>query len=278
MFLKGIFKYKKMARIVKKDFRKYGFPKPPSRKTIRRRFQQLPAVIIYMMPKIAAYCYKRVCDKTFSIKCLFSDKSIFRAKGGLWHKKFMKKGIVPHPSIDTDATWSYSPYHKWRFGYALLLIVNQNRFPVAAIADTGSLNEPSSVEQMIKPIYIHIGIIVGDAAYKVFKVIKTLFSDYDILLQVRTEIKDKAMEWYRDLIHTPQALRLYLKRKPSVEPTFALIKELFNLDGDKQLPYQGKKYVIPFLLITAITVQIIAVYNFFNHRSLGQTFEFCELF
>ena len=264
MFLNGIFKYKKMARIVKKDFAKYGFPKPPSRKTIRRRFQQLPAVIIYMIPQIAVFCYKKVCHKTFNIKYLFSDKSIFRAKGGLWHKKFMKKGIVPHSSIDTDASWSYSPYHKWRFGYALLLIVNQNRFPVAAIADTGNLNEPKSIEKMITPIYKHIGIIVGDAAYKVFKVIKTLFSDYNILLQVRTEVKDKAMEWYRSLIYTPQALRLYLKRKPSVEPAFALIKELFNLDGNKQLPYQGKKYVVPFLLITAITIQIMAVYNFFN--------------
>lgn len=285
MFLKGIFKYKKMERTVKKDFSKYGFSKPPSRKTIRRRFQQLPAIIQYMMPQIAAYCYKKVCYKTFNIKCLYSDKSIFRAKGGLWHKKDIKEGIVPHSSIDTDATWSFSPYHKWRFGYALLLIVNQNRFPVAVVADTGNLNEPNSIEKMIQPIYRYIGIIVGDAAYKVFKVIKTLFSDYNILLQVRADIKDRTMQWYRNLIATPQALQLYLKRKPSVEPTFALIKELFNLDGNKQLPYSGKKYVIPtevsgqaFLLITAITVQIMAVYNFFNKRSLGQTFEFCELF
>lgn len=42
------------------------------------------------------------------------------------------------------------------------------------------------------------------------------------------------MKWYSDLIHTPQALLLYLKRKPSVEPTFALIKELFDLEGEKR--------------------------------------------
>lgn len=229
-----------------------------------------------MMPQIAVYCYQKVCHKTFTIKCLFSDKSIFRANGGVWHKTSIQQGIVPHPSIDTQASWAYSPYHKWRFGYALLIMVNQNRFPVAAIADTATLNEPDSIAQMIHPIYRHIGIIIGDAAYKVYEVIKKLFSQYHILLQVRDEIKDKSMEWYRDLIHTPQALLLYLKRKPSVEPTFALIKEIFDLDGEKHLPYKGKKYVVPFLMVTAITVQIMAIDNFFNHRRLGNTFEFIE--
>lgn len=278
MFLKRIFRYKKMARLVKKDYAHYGFLTAPSRKTIRRRFKKLPPVIFYMMPQIAQYCYTELCHQTFNLKCLFSDKSIFRAKGGLWHQKFIEKNIVPHPSIDIEASWAYSPYHKWRFGYALLLMVNQNRFPVVAIANTGSLNEAHSIEQMIQSFYQYIGIIVGDAAYKVYEVIKKLFTDYKILLQVRTEIKDKSMKWYRDFIHTPQALWLYLKRKPSVEPTFALIKELFHLDGDKQLPYKGKKYVVPFLLITAITIQIMAIDNFWNHRKLGNTFDFVELF
>lgn len=278
MFLQRRFAYKKMARQAQKDFAKYGFIRAPSRKTIRERFKALPPVIRYMMPRIAQYCYTKVCHRTFSIKCLFSDKSIFRAKGGLWHKKHIDEGIVPHPSIDTDASWATSPYHKWRFGYALLIMVNENRFPVAALAETATLNEPQSIEQMIKPIYKHIGIIVGDAAYKVYEVIRNILNQYKVLIQVRTQIKDKTMNWYKRLIDTPQALCLYLKRKPSVEPTFALIKELFELKAETQLPYKGKKYVIPFLLITAITIQIMAVYNFFNGHGLGHTFEFCELF
>ena len=278
MFLNRIFTYKKMARKAEKDFAKYGFPRAPSRKTIRERFKQLPPVLMYLIPAIAKYCYQKVCHKTFNIKCLFSDKSIFRAKGGLWHKKHIKAGVVPHPSIDTAATWAFSPYHKWRFGYALLIMVNQHRFPVAAMADTAILNEAQSVNEMIKRIYRYVGIIVGDAAYKVYDIIRQLYDEYDILLQVRDQIKDKTMQWYRILIHTPQALWTYCKRKPSVEPAFALIKELFSLHGESQLPFKGKKYVIPFLLITAITIQLMAVYNFFNQRSLGYTHEFCELF
>ena len=201
-----------------------------------------------------------------------------RPKGGLWHKKHIKAGIVPHPSIDTEATWAYSPYHKWRFGHALLIMVYQYRFPVAAIADTAILNEPQSVTKMIERIYRNIGIIVGDAAYKVYDVIKKLYYEYDILLQVRDQIKDKTMQWYQKLIHTPQALWNYCKRKPRVEPTFALIKELSELQGENQVPFKGKKYVIPFLLITALTVQLMEVYIFLNQHGVGYTHKFCDLF
>jgi hypothetical protein len=33
----------------------------------------------------------------------------------------MKKGVVPHPSIDTDARWGYSRTKGWIFGYKLHL-------------------------------------------------------------------------------------------------------------------------------------------------------------
>ena len=87
-------------------------------------------------------------------------------------------------------------------------MVNENRFPVAALAETATLNEPQSIEQMIKPIYKHIGIIVGDAAYKVYEVIRNILNQYKVLIQVRTQIKDKTMNWYKRLIDTPQALCL----------------------------------------------------------------------
>lgn len=41
MFLKKKFTYKQMARTVRKDFARYGFPSAPSRKTIRERFKRL---------------------------------------------------------------------------------------------------------------------------------------------------------------------------------------------------------------------------------------------
>ena len=44
-----------------------------------------------------------------------------KAKGSVWHKSSMKKGIVPCPGIDTDARWGYSHTKGWIFGYKLHL-------------------------------------------------------------------------------------------------------------------------------------------------------------
>ncbi len=49
------------------------------------------------------------------------DSTLLKAKGPVWHKSSMKKGIVPCPGIDTDARWSYSHTKKWIFGYKLHL-------------------------------------------------------------------------------------------------------------------------------------------------------------
>ena len=49
------------------------------------------------------------------------DSTLIKAKGRVWHKSSMKKGIVPCPGIDTDARWGYSHTKGWIFGYKLHL-------------------------------------------------------------------------------------------------------------------------------------------------------------
>ena len=49
------------------------------------------------------------------------DSTLIKAKGHLWHKSSMKKGIVPRSGIDTDARWGYSHTKGWVFGYKLHL-------------------------------------------------------------------------------------------------------------------------------------------------------------
>lgn len=277
MFLKKKFRFKTMERILKKDYALYGFSTAPSRKTIRRRLIALPSVLMWLFPQIARYCYKHICTKTFNIRWLFSDKSIFRANGGLWHKVHKDAGIVPHSSIDTDASWAKSPYHLWRYGYSLLIICNEKRFPVAAMADTATLDEPAQIATLIKPIQKYVGLIVGDAAYKVHKIITELYQNAHILLLVKELFKQHKMIWYNDLVNNSWAMRTYARRKPSIEPLFSLIKQLFDLEQERQLPYKGKNYVIPFLLITVITVQIMSIYNQQNNIKFQQTHQFLSI-
>lgn len=76
---------------------------------------------------------------------------------------------------------------------------------------------------------------------------------------------------YNLLIQTPQARWLYRQGKPSVEPLFALIKELFDLPGENQLPYQGWAKVKPYLMMASFTVQLMMVYNSSKGADLAAT-------
>lgn len=81
--------------------------------------------------------------------------------------------------------------------------------------------------------------MVGDAAYTVWEHVKWLWKEQDILLLSKWKkllAKTAFEQQYKQLVQTPQAYHLYARRKPSVEPTFALIKELFQLKGETQLP------------------------------------------
>jgi len=44
------------------------------------------------------------------------DSTALRARGGVWHKAHSEAGIVPHTSIDTEASWSKSGWHGWWYG------------------------------------------------------------------------------------------------------------------------------------------------------------------
>ena len=44
------------------------------------------------------------------------DSTLLRAKGHVWHKSSMIKGIVPRLGIDTDARWEFSHTKRWILG------------------------------------------------------------------------------------------------------------------------------------------------------------------
>ena len=63
------------------------------------------------------------------------DSTLLRAKGHLWHKSSMIKGVVPRSGIDTDARWGFSHTKGWIFGYKLHIT-----------SSTGSLIIPLSAD------------------------------------------------------------------------------------------------------------------------------------
>jgi hypothetical protein len=73
------------------------------------------------------------------------DSTLIKAKGPVWHKSSMKKGIVPCPGIDTDARWwGYSRTKGWLFGYKLHLTCTTGKIIVPLTADVTTTNVPDN--------------------------------------------------------------------------------------------------------------------------------------
>jgi hypothetical protein len=76
-------------------------------------------------------------------------------------------------------------------------------------------------------------------------------------------------KYYNDMAGSWAGKLTYRRRKSSIEPTFALLKELTSLTGNTMLPYKGLDLVSAYLLIASCTVQLIMFDNFTNRRELG---------
>jgi hypothetical protein len=274
MLLKGIHSYKAMAGYAKAHYRYFGWQRAPSRKTIARRFEALPAVIYKLMPLLAQAASKLDIG-LFRFGWVFIDKSVFRAKGGIWHRAHRLLGIVPHASIDTDASWAKSAYHGWRFGYGLHLVCNANRFPLACSVTTAASKDTTQLVPLLAHLVHAVGVVVADAGYIAFKLIKQLLQSWNVFLLLPYAFQVAQLtDWQKEynlLAQTPQARLLYRQRKPSIEPVFALIKDLFHLAGESQLPFRGLTKVKPYLMMTAFSVQLMMYYNYVHQKDFATT-------
>jgi hypothetical protein len=269
MVIKKIHKFKAMARYAKEHYPEYGFPNAPSRQTIRRRFMSLPELIQRLLP----FSSEDLCDidERFSMRTGFIDKCLFWAKGPRWHKKYMLQNIIPFKSIDREASWGYSPYHKWVFGYAVHLICNEFRFPLSASVTTAKVNESKQVPVLLKYLK-ELVLLIGDKGYRLLPLIKNTFETFKVFIISSKAFKGYINQFKKDyafIISLDYAKRLYRKRISTIEPLFSLIKELFGLSRKKPLPYKSLAKNRAYLLTLVFTVQFMFVFNSINNKNLN---------
>src|SRR5439155_7546768 len=87
-----------------------GLPRVPDRRKFDRRLKNISSdgSDEYLRPRIDVMGQLFIAERLVDPYIVSVDSSILRARGGIWHKKFMEKRIVPHRSIDTDARWGKS--------------------------------------------------------------------------------------------------------------------------------------------------------------------------
>lgn len=278
VLLKGITQWKSMETYGQIHYKKFGFPQAPCRQTIKRRFIALGDFLKEFIPFLAIEVQD--LDDRFSLKIGFIDKCLFWAKGGVWHRKQMKSGVVPNKKIDTQASWGKSLYQGWVFGYGLHVIGNMFRFPFSATVDTAKVKEKVHIESMIIPIKHILMFLVGDNGYRVIKIIKNIYVKYKILIITSKPYKTVSQfkQWYSEIIKEPFIRKIFKKRKPSIEPIFSLIKELFGLTGRNSLPFKGLEKTTSFLLLAVFTIQVLMIFNSINQLPLCQIRTFKNIF
>ena len=144
MIIKGCTAFKAMNRWLhhhRPELDDFGFESIPHRGTLSRRFKILYEVILQFVPFVAQW--SAPLRDPFQAEMVYQDKSLFKAKGPVRHKKDIAANTIPKGlrGVDVDATWSKSDYHGWVFGYGLHMTTTVDDFPLLVDADTASISE-----------------------------------------------------------------------------------------------------------------------------------------
>jgi hypothetical protein len=197
---------------------------------------------------------------------VYEDKSVYKAKGSVWHQKDRRENHIPEGvrALDTSASWAKSKYRGWVYGYGLHLTTTANGFPLLASVYTASVNERTALDVKIDALLArNIAYIIADAGYTDLGRVKVLLAHGLWLVTPVPGAKREVAMAYLSAIERCEALVAYRnQRKTAIEPVFALLIELSATDkNQKQLPVSGIKNVRPFLMLSVMLLQVAMVVN-----------------
>ena len=250
----------------------------PSRRTFDRR---LKTIYTDMKERISAMGYLFAAEGLVDLSITAIDSTLIKAKGGVWHKSSMEKGIVPRSGIDTGARWGYSRTKGWIFGYKLHLTsstatttTTAGEIIVPLTADVTTANVPdnkmyipltsSSSSVFSLPLVCYMVADPGYDAKKLYEYSKkTLRVDLVCPVKRYESTSKKRLElvcFYQSVL----GQIIYNKRRISIEPLIEHIKSVFRID---QLPVRGFQTVSAIVLLSVLLYQIMVYYNCKKNKS-----------
>ena len=269
MQMKGCTAFKAMHRWLlchTEEAKQLGFSKIPARRTLSRRYKALYAIIKEFVHFVSMW--SSPLGEDFQTEVIYEDKSLFKARGPVWHKKDMLANHIPENlrDLDTDATWSKSAYHGWVFGYGLHTTCTSSGFPVLIEADTASVSEHEVIERKEKDILsMNTGYLVTDDGYTDLQRVKDYASIGLLLITPALRVKSAEGESYRQSMKQYTSHILVKARKAVIEPVFDLVSRLLGTTKNhKQLPVKGRLNVRSFLALGVVLTQLALLMNSMN--------------
>lgn len=139
----------------------------PSRRTFDRRLGQLPETLPAQIGALGRHLVRLLRPWADAGRAAALDSTVFRAQGGVWHKKDREKGVVPHTRIDTEAHWTKSGYHGWVYGWKLHLAVTVGAawIPLAACLKAANHADNTVAPELLRELPLEVRFVLGDTHY-----------------------------------------------------------------------------------------------------------------
>jgi hypothetical protein len=140
----------------------------PCRRTFERRLAALPATLPAQIGCVGRYLVAVLQPWLASARAAAIDSTVLRACGGVWHKKDREAGVVPHSSIDTEASWTKSGWHGWVYGWKLHLVcaVGAIWIPLAALLTPAAEADNTQAPALIRELPLELRFLLGDQHYR----------------------------------------------------------------------------------------------------------------
>jgi hypothetical protein len=139
----------------------------PSRRTFERRLKTLPKTLPGQIDCLGRYLVALLKPWARSGRAVALDSTVLRAKGGEWHKKDQRRGVVPHTAIDTEAGWTRSGWHGWVYGWKLHLAttVSSVWIPLSARLTPANVSDNKVAPLLIEELPEEARFVLGDTHY-----------------------------------------------------------------------------------------------------------------
>lgn len=211
--------------------------------------------------------YAEALDSCFDSRDLFEDKSLFKAKGPVWHQSDRKQGRIPDKltNLDTDATWDKSGYHGWVYGYGVHLTSNQAAFPKLVLVETAAYSEKQALATKETALLNNLwpDTLTGDNGYTQARRIRRWASQGVVLLTPAVKwFRSRYAKAYHAYLRRAENAALLRARQTAIEPFFDLLAQVIGApDNHKQLPVQRLVNVRTCLALGILTIQIAMIAN-----------------
>jgi hypothetical protein len=238
-----------------------GLTSLPDRRTFDRRLSTISADI---KERITVMGNLFVKERLVDPYIVTIDSTLLRARGHLWHKSSITKGVVPRSGIDTDARWGFSHTKGWIFGYKLHITSSTGSLiiPLSADFTQADVQDNQIYPTITSSLPQGVRYVAADSGYDDHKLYDLSIDrgGFELVCPV-SEIYSHTSSKRLQLIEFYESELgqvIYSWRSTSIEPLIEHLKDVFKIDP---LPVRGYHKASGIVLLSVLIYQIMICYN-----------------